>query len=99
MRDDRAKFSWPFLLPYRQSPDKVDTRPNQVKLKGLGKLARNRPNWKHDMKCSRYVLLVGTVLGIVAASVWAWHEIAIDRCLDNGGHWNYQESKCEIKQQ
>lgn len=52
---------------------------------------------KPSMKRSRYLLLVGALLGIAAVSVWAWREIAIDRCLDNGGRWNYQGSKCEMQ--
>lgn len=47
------------------------------------------------MRRSCYVLLVAAVLGIAAVSVWAWREIGIDRCLDNGGRWIYQDSKCE----
>lgn len=43
----------------------------------------------------RYILLNGAVLGIAAVVASTWREIAIDRCLDNGGSLNYRDSKCE----
>ena len=47
------------------------------------------------MNRNRYILLSGAVLGISAVMASTWREIAIGRCLDNGGCWNYMDSKCE----
>jgi hypothetical protein len=43
------------------------------------------------------------VLAIAALGAVTWlavhlrREIAIDRCLDNGGRWNYSASVCEMR--
>ena len=47
------------------------------------------------MNRNRYILLNGAVLGISAVMASTWRETAIDRCLENGGCWNYSDSKCE----
>lgn len=51
------------------------------------------------MKLIRYLVLVGVLLGIIVVATWVWQKVAIDRCLDAGSRWSYQESKCERLQQ
>ena len=41
-----------------------------------------------------YLLTIASALGLIVLQKLR-HEIAIDRCLDQGGTWNYMEQDCE----
>jgi hypothetical protein len=40
------------------------------------------------------VVLLGITI-VVVAGFWLKHHLAIDRCLDQGGSWNYARSACD----
>ncbi len=44
------------------------------------------------LKRSVGVLLIAL---LVAGVLWAKRELAIDRCLDAGGQWNYDDRMCK----
>lgn len=43
----------------------------------------------------RLVLTGAALLAVGAVTLFLWRFLAIDRCLDDGGGWNYRENKCE----
>jgi len=43
----------------------------------------------------RFLLLLTAASAAIALLMWAWREVSIDRCLDDGGRWNTQKSTCE----
>ncbi|MDQ2823608.1 MAG: hypothetical protein M3Y65_25070 [Pseudomonadota bacterium] len=48
------------------------------------------------MKRLRAALLFLAILLLLALAVrWVRHELAIDRCVDRGGHWNAVSAICE----
>lgn len=48
------------------------------------------------MKRLRAALLFIIILLLLTLAVrWIRHELAIDRCLDQGGHWNAASALCE----
>jgi hypothetical protein len=51
--------------------------------------------WEFNMKMSRLLFLLIATLFAIGFSLWVWHQISIDRCLDNGGRWNSEISSCE----
>lgn len=48
------------------------------------------------MKRLRATLLFMVILlSLTLAVRWVRHELAVDRCLDQGGHWNAVSALCE----
>lgn len=47
------------------------------------------------MSSKKLIIIAVVVALLVVGSVWLWQQIQIDRCLDNGGRWNYENGKCE----
>ena len=48
------------------------------------------------MKYLRAVLLLAALCVLLGLAVrWVRNELAIDRCLDQGGHWNGASRLCE----
>ena len=43
----------------------------------------------------RRVIILGVLIFVLLAAWWMNHQIAIDRCLDAGGRWNYDDDSCE----
>ncbi|NOT40428.1 MAG: hypothetical protein HOP13_08050 [Alphaproteobacteria bacterium] len=43
----------------------------------------------------RKALIAIALLAVVAAGLWLWRFIAIDRCLDDGGGWDHDKNLCE----
>jgi hypothetical protein len=41
------------------------------------------------------VLLVTTVVLITLLGLYVRRQLAIDRCLDHGGRWDYAANKCD----
>lgn len=44
-------------------------------------------------------LRIGTAVALATAAlaatgIWLAHELAIDRCLDHGGAWDYERAAC-----
>jgi len=47
------------------------------------------------MTLKKTIVLVVVAVVLIAAVVWLKRQIDIDRCLDNGGRWNYELGDCE----
>ena len=48
------------------------------------------------MNSTRRAVIVALVVAALAVgALYAKHWVAIDRCLDNGGQWDYQSSECK----
>jgi hypothetical protein len=43
----------------------------------------------------RKLIWIGGAVIVAALFWWFWGELKIDRCLDNGGRWNYEKKACE----
>lgn len=51
------------------------------------------------LKAKRLSIWIGLALAaLTALAVQLHREVSIDKCLDNGGAWNYQERRCEFEQ-
>jgi hypothetical protein len=48
---------------------------------------------------TRRGLVIGVVVILIVLLLFCWirKEMVIDRCLDNGGRWNYERNLCEYK--
>ena len=46
----------------------------------------------HNKRLLKWIIGL-TVVGLI--SWWLYRELRIDSCLDQGGRWNYENSKCE----
>lgn len=46
------------------------------------------------MKITRAILICITVILAIAAAFWIKEQLDIDRCLDSGGRWDYEQSMC-----
>lgn len=47
------------------------------------------------MSIIKTLIAAAILLAIIAGVIWFAQEIEIDRCLDQGGRWNYTEKICE----
>jgi hypothetical protein len=47
------------------------------------------------MKKVTVFALIVVIAAVVAAWPWLHKEVAIDKCLDAGGRWNYEAGECE----
>ncbi len=47
------------------------------------------------MKSKKIFILILTVIYLIAIFIYLKREVAIDKCLDNGGRWNYEKNVCE----
>ncbi len=43
----------------------------------------------------RAIILSLLFVAVAAGAIFGKRWLAIDRCLDNGGRWDYQNSRCE----
>jgi hypothetical protein len=48
-------------------------------------------------KKKKIILVIGVVL-VVAFAFWVKGCLDIDKCLDNGGRWNYEKGVCEYQE-
>jgi hypothetical protein len=42
----------------------------------------------------RKALIAVALLAVVAIGLWLWRVMAIDSCIDNGGIWDVNNSRC-----
>lgn len=42
----------------------------------------------------KIILSIIIVILLISLILWLKNFLQIDRCLDNGGRWNYEEQKC-----
>ena len=49
------------------------------------------------MNLRRYLLLGIAMVLVLVLYVFAREYLTVDRCLDAGGHWNYQLKRCEFQ--
>lgn len=47
------------------------------------------------MRTKKIMVGLVIILGVIASVIWFARELKIDRCLDQGGRWNYTEEICE----
>ncbi len=50
------------------------------------------------MSKKKRALLVIALIVLIAFAFWAKGCLEIDKCLDNGGRWNYEKGVCEHQQ-
>ena len=50
------------------------------------------------MKIKKTFLLLLTVVSLVAIFMYLKRQVEIDKCLDNGGRWNYEKKVCEYSE-
>jgi hypothetical protein len=43
----------------------------------------------------RTLVAIVAILVVVGVVLWIRDLLAVDRCLDHGGRWNYDEDACE----
>lgn len=51
-----------------------------------------KPDAEGSMKKRIWIALA--VIVLVGLTYWLARQISIDKCLDGGGAWNYDESRC-----
>jgi sensor domain CHASE-containing protein len=49
------------------------------------------------MKKKKILIITLIIILILAFAYWFKGYMAVDKCLDNGGRWNYKKSVCEYK--
>lgn len=49
------------------------------------------------MKKKKITIITLIIILILAFAYWFKGYMAVDKCLDNGGRWNYQKLACEYK--
>jgi hypothetical protein len=47
------------------------------------------------MKTKKIIILVLGVICLVGILAYLKRQVDIDKCLDNGGRWNYEDNICE----
>lgn len=59
------------------------------------------PKWSKSevliMKKKRIFIIVLLLVLLLVFAYWFKGYMAVDKCLDNGGRWNYEKSICEYK--
>lgn len=48
-----------------------------------------------EMKSKKIILLVLSIICLAVVFGYLKRQLAIDKCLDNGGRWNYEKNTCE----
>lgn len=47
------------------------------------------------MKLKKIVTIILSLIFFAAIIIYSKREVDIDKCLDNGGRWNYEHNMCE----
>ena len=50
------------------------------------------------VKTKKTFLLLLAVVSVVAIFMYLKRQVEIDKCLDNGGRWNYEKKVCEYNE-
>jgi hypothetical protein len=49
------------------------------------------------MKRRKQIIVILIIAAFAVLGVWGREQLKIDRCLDQGGRWNYERSACEMR--
>jgi hypothetical protein len=47
------------------------------------------------MTSRKLFLIAGATIVVVLGALYSYRWLQVDRCLDNGGAWNYELRRCE----